>query len=71
MWLRTFDMCGWYTPATFSLKILLQSIWQMGLEWDEELLQNLCNKWKLWSEELQLIVRDYALLPLTRPHPAV
>ncbi len=27
----------------------------MGLEWDEELPQDLCNTWKLWREELPLI----------------
>ncbi len=52
---RTFDVLGWYTPATISLKILLQRIWQMGLEWDEALPQDLCNTWKLWREELPLI----------------
>ncbi len=40
---RTFDVLGWYTPATMSLKILLQ------------IPQDLCNTWKLWREELPLI----------------
>ena len=43
---RTFDIMGWYSPATVTLKILLQCLWALHLP--AELLP----AWNTWKEEL-------------------
>ena len=38
---RTFDILGWVSPVTVSLKIVFQHIWQLGIDWDESILPEL------------------------------
>ena len=34
---KTFDIMGWYSPATVLIKILLQQVWKCKIGWDEPL----------------------------------
>ncbi len=38
---RTFDILGWFAPATILMKILFQHLWEIKLEWDEEVPSNI------------------------------
>ena len=49
---RTFDVLGWFSPVTVFLKILLQRVWHLGLEWDQLLPPELAEIWKTWRGEL-------------------
>ena len=47
-----FDPLQFLSPFTVRAKILMQEIWTAGIEWDEELPDELCAKWKKWISEL-------------------
>lgn len=49
---RTFDVIGWFAPVTVSLKVLLQKIWHLGLEWDQTIPPELAESWTSWRTEL-------------------
>ena len=52
---RTFNIMGWYTPATIMMKTLLQNIWELKSDWDEEVPSNLQNSWHVWREKLHYL----------------
>ena len=49
---RTFDVLGWFSPVTIQLKILLQDIWRLGLDWDQQLPEELACTWRNWRDKL-------------------
>ena len=55
---RTFDVLGWFAPATVTLKILLQKIWERKLGWDETIPTELEGVWSAWKEELPLLTQQ-------------
>ncbi len=52
---RTFDVMGWCSPAVVKMKILLQRIWELGLEWDEKVPPRIESLWRAWRTELSLL----------------
>ena len=52
---RTFDVMVWYSPATVTLKILLQRLWALHLPWDDPIPAELLPAWNTWKEELGLL----------------
>ena len=52
---------GWISPVTLSIKMLLQSLWQHKLEWDEP-IPPLIPTWKNWASELP----NVSSLPIPR-----
>ena len=49
---RTFDVLGWYAPATILMKVLLQRVWRARTEWDEEIPSTLFHTWQRWRDQL-------------------
>ncbi|XP_064462830.1 uncharacterized protein LOC135373668 [Ornithodoros turicata] len=49
---KIFDPLGFLAPYTIRAKILFQRIWERGLDWDNELPDDLLQEWKSWCEEL-------------------
>lgn len=49
---RMFDPIGFLSPFIIRVKCLFQLLWEKGLEWDEELPEELSEKWQQWSTEL-------------------
>ena len=33
---RTYDVLGWFVPIIIKAKILLQSVWESKIDWDDE-----------------------------------
>ncbi len=52
---RTFDVLGWFTPSTITMKIILQSLWETGINWDSEVPIDLRRKWQDWRNQLDLL----------------
>ena len=52
---RTFDVLGWLSPAILPMKLLYRELWQLHLEWDEEVTSHLKRKHQRWREELHLL----------------
>ena len=51
---KTFDPIGFATPVTIRVKILIQTLWKKGVDWDEPLDNVLCQEWfsifnSLWT----------------------
>ena len=34
---NTFDVLGWFSPAIIKVKILLQQLWELKVDWDERI----------------------------------
>ena len=49
---KTFDVMGWFAPTIISMKILLQRLWELRLEWDEPVSQEVHSVWYRWRSEL-------------------
>ena len=32
---KVFDVLGWFSPVTIEMKILLQRLWEIKLDWDD------------------------------------
>ncbi|KAH8339623.1 hypothetical protein KR067_011866 [Drosophila pandora] len=44
-----FDPLGFLSCHTIGLKILLQRIWRLNIDWDQELLEKIQEDWRLWK----------------------
>ena len=51
---RTFDILGWICPSTILMKVLFQSLWELKLDWDEEIPAELQSKYARWKKQLAL-----------------
>lgn len=49
---KIFDPVGIASPFVVRIKLLLQEIWERGCDWDEELPEDLSNKWLSWCKEV-------------------
>ena len=52
---KIFDVLGFYSPVTVTLKVLLQKLWQLNLCRDDNIPTNLSGIWSTWRKELPLI----------------
>ncbi|GFW74107.1 uncharacterized protein TNCV_4176531 [Trichonephila clavipes] len=52
---KVFDPIGMLAPSTLLPKLLLQEIWKMKKAWDQELPQNIVNKFMKWFNEVQIL----------------
>ncbi|GFY18346.1 uncharacterized protein TNCV_2047521 [Trichonephila clavipes] len=49
---RIFDPVGFLSPFIIRLKILIQELWCLGLDWDEFFPKNLESSWNEWCKEV-------------------
>ena len=52
---KTFDVLGWITPVILPMKRLFQELWQLKVDWDDPLPENLKLSHQIWREELPLL----------------
>ena len=50
---KTFDVLGWFSPAIIKVKILLQQLWELKIDWDEPLPPMIHDAWLQWRSELK------------------
>ena len=48
-----FDPLGFVTPLVVRAKVLMQEVWISGIDWDDQLPENISDKAKKWFAELQ------------------
>ena len=51
----TFDALGWFSPSIIKIKILLQCIWELKIDWDDPLPPEIKGTWLQWRTELTLL----------------
>jgi hypothetical protein len=37
------------------MKVLIHRIWELGLGWDDQVLEHILEKWKVWRSELPVL----------------
>ena len=52
---KTFDVLGWFSPSIIKIKILLQRIWELKIDWDDSLPSEIETTWLQWRTELSLL----------------
>ena len=52
---RNFDVQGWFSPRTVKMKILFQQLWELKVDWDEEVPDSVHESWLKWRWELDLL----------------
>lgn len=64
-----FDPLQFLAPFTVRVKVLMQEIWMAGVDWDEELPENLKVKWEKWVSELPQLSKVAIPRCLRRAYP--
>ena len=59
---RIFDVLGRFPPTTILMKVTLQKLWELNLEWDEEIPVHIQDQYHLWKSQLHLLKS----IPFTR-----
>ena len=52
---KTFDVLGWFSPSTITVKILLQRLWEQRIDWDDPVPTHIRDAWFQWRSELHLL----------------
>ena len=58
---KTFDILGWFSPAMVKVKILLQQLWELKVDWDDTVPPQIRDSWLQWRAELHLL--SHKLIP--------
>ena len=51
---KVFDVLGWFSPATITMKILLQRLWESTFDWDDSIPEEVEDTWRKWRSELSV-----------------
>ena len=49
---KIFDVLGWFSPVTIKMKILLQRLWEIKVDWDDPVPEDIHEVWLQWRNEL-------------------
>ena len=49
---KVFEVLGWFSPTIISMKILLQRVWELRIDWDEFVPIEIQSIWIQWKSEL-------------------
>ena len=52
---KTFDVLGWIAPVILPMKMLLQELWKLKVDWDDPLQEPLRVSHQIWRDELPLL----------------
>ncbi len=59
---KTYDILGWFAPATIKMKILLQTLWEEAIGWDDPVPPHVKEVWLKWRSELPNLAHSKMLL---------
>ena len=65
---KTFDVLGWISPAVLPMKILYQTLWEKGQEWDGAAPPEVIEQHARWREELPCLSKRQLPRCYTTPH---
>ena len=49
---KVFDIMGWFSPTIITMKIILQRLWELRLDWDDVVPEHIRQAWDRWRSEL-------------------
>ena len=52
---KMFDPMGILSPYTIRSKVLFQQLWSRGLQWNENLPEDIKQQWDIWKSELPVL----------------
>ena len=52
---KIFDVLGFFSPSTIKMRILLQRLWEIKLDWDDTVPKEVKDVWNRWRSELPLL----------------
>ena len=52
---KVFDALGLFSPVTIKMKILLQRLWEVKIDWDDLVPESLLKVWMQWRMELPIL----------------
>ncbi|KAJ0169482.1 hypothetical protein K1T71_015069 [Dendrolimus kikuchii] len=52
---RLYDPMGWIAPVVIVAKLFIQKLWKSGLDWDDDLDEDLSTEWIKYRKELEHI----------------
>ena len=52
---KTYVMLGWFAPAVFFAKCLLQRTWEARISWDDPVPREILIDWQRWAKELPML----------------
>ena len=52
---KVYDILGWYSSVTVTMKILLQRIWDQHVDWDDFVPDHIQDVWSQWRSELPVL----------------
>ena len=50
---------GWFSLAIIKVKILLQQLWELKVDWDDPVPETIRDNWKQWRSELNLLTTKH------------
>ncbi len=56
---KTFDVLGWFLPSTIVVKILLQRLWELKIDWDYLVPPEIHDAWAQRRSELPLLAKKH------------
>lgn len=52
---KTFDVLVWFSPTIIKMKILLQKLWELKIDWNDVIPEEIRDSWLQWRSELDLL----------------
>ena len=52
---KIFDALGWFAPSMIKMKIMLQTLWESKVGWDDPVADEVRESWEKWRSELTLL----------------
>ena len=71
---RVYDILGWYSPSVIKVKVLLQQLWTLNIDWDDVVPAAIQHIWENGRESfphlMNIIFPDVISLPMSISDPS-